>query len=731
MARAFILIVLFLLNAEWVIAQEQTIAREWIEELLEAVRSDFARPTVHARNLWHHSILMYDLWAVYEESAETYFLGKEIDGFDCPFEGIPASSDIDGDRHKAMSYAMYRLIAHRFANSPKSTKTLVSIIERMQSYGYLISNSSMDYQTGDAAALGNYIASQMILFGLQDGSNEANDYENTYYKPVNPVMSPEIPGDNGIINSNHWQPLSFQVFIDQSGNPRPGGAPDFLSPEWGVVVPFALDESDKKVLTKNGQEYIVWHDPESPPLIESGDEQAYLPQEYQWGHTLVAIWSSHLDQKDGIIWDISPGSKGNNLSYPLSFSNYDSFYNTLEGGDPSQGRPINPKTGNPYEPNLVPRGDYARVLAEFWADGPDSETPPGHWYTITNYVNDHPKLIKKFEGQGEEVDPLEWDVKIYFTLGGAVHDAAVSSWSIKGYYDYIRPISAIRYMADQGQSTNQSLANYHPNGIPLYDGFVEVVNEGDSLAGSENQHVGKIKLFAWRGPAYIDDPEVDQAGVGWILAENWWPYQRPTFITPPFAGYISGHSTFSRAAAQVLSLFTGDEYFPGGLGEFVAKKDSFLVFEEGPSVDVVLQWATYKDASDETSLSRIWGGIHPPCDDIPGRLIGEIIGTDAFNKAKEIFNTGITPVTEEEKDYLIDVFPTTVAAGELIKINLGTQKFDGMIQIIDPSGRLCDKRSFDAENGLMTLSSAGWPKGVLFLVVRSSDQTYSRKIIVK
>ena len=61
------------------------------------------------------------------------------------------------------------------------------------------------------------------------------------------------------------------------------------------------------------------------------------------------------------------------------------------------------------------------------------------------------------------------------------------------------------------------------------------------------------------------------------------------------------------------------------------------MFEEGPSVDVTLQWATYRDASDQTSLSRIWGGIHPPIDDIPGRKIGEIVGDLAFVLADSIF----------------------------------------------------------------------------------------------
>ncbi len=89
-----------------------------------------------------------------------------------------------------------------------------------------------------------------------------------------------------------------------------------------------------------------------------------------------------------------------------------------------------------------------------------------------------------------------------------------------------------------------------------------------------------------------------------------------------------------------MTLLTGDEFFPGGMGEFEAPKNEFLVFEEGPSMDITLQWATYRDASDQTSLSRIWGGIHPPADDIPGRRIGAEIGVDAFNKAEEYF-TGI------------------------------------------------------------------------------------------
>ena len=82
---------------------------------------------------------------------------------------------------------------------------------------------------------------------------------------------------------------------------------------------------------------------------------------------------------------------------------------------------------------------------------------------------------------------------------------------------------------------------------------------------------------------------------------------------------------------------TGDKFFPGGMSSFEIAKDIFLKFEKGPSVPMTLQWATYYDAADQCSLSRIWGGIHPPADDIPGRLIGIKIGRDAFEHVKTYF----------------------------------------------------------------------------------------------
>ena len=114
----------------------------------------------------------------------------------------------------------------------------------------------------------------------------------------------------------------------------------------------------------------------------------------------------------------------------------------------------------------------------------------------------------------------------------------------------------------------------------------------------------------------------------------WTTYQRRTFVTPPFAAYVSGHSTFSRSAAEVLTRLTGTPHFPGGLGGYVALQNAFLVFEQGPTEPVRLQWATYQDASDEAGISRLWGGIHVAADDIQGRLMGAQIGAQAYDLAE-------------------------------------------------------------------------------------------------
>jgi len=628
------------------VGADASAARKWNEMVLTGIRNDFARPTVHARNLFHTSAAMYDAWTAFDHTgvSQSYLLGKKVpvkEGNDKEFECSYSATEsgfnmMQGEqahamREEAISFAVYRIIKHRFKTSARYGWIDLLADRLLEKLGYDRKQTSTDYIAHGASGLGNYIAECYINYGMKDGANEANGYDITYYKSVNPTIEPELPGNPNIIDMDHWQAINLSQAIDQAGNVV-ADVPKFVGPEWGNVMPFSLTENERTVFQRDGNNWTTYFEAPAPPSYK-GDTAEY----FKWGFQLVTMWGSHLDPADGVMVDISPATLGNVSDYPDGWENFHKFYNAWDGTDTSRGYKVNPKTGQPYEPQMVPRADYSRVLAEFWADGPDSETPPGHWFVILNTVNDHPQLQRKFQGQGPELSKLEWDVKTYFTLGGAMHDSAITAWGYKGYYDYVRPISAIRGMAERGQSTSPDLPNYHPEGIPLEEGYVELVKEGDPLDW-DGENRNKIKLYTWRGPDYIDQSEGIVAGVGWILADNWWPYQRPTFVQPPFAAYVSGHSTFSRAGAEVLTLLTGDNYFPGGMSDFFCQKHEFLVFETGPSVNLTLQWATYQDASDQCSLSRIFGGIHPPQDDLPGRKLGMKIGPMAFEKAAQYFD---------------------------------------------------------------------------------------------
>lgn len=630
-------------------ADEPSVARRWNELALHSIRHDLARPTVHARNLFHISVAMWDAWATWDDTAAAVL-----------FRERHQAADREAARAEAISHAAFGVLKSRFADSPGAATVQPQFRALMADLGFDPDDTGT--QGDSPAAVGNRIAARVLAFGLTDGSNEAGGYANLVYEPVNPPLLPALAGNPDILDLNRWQPLALDFFVDQAGNPILGGYPDFLSPEWGDVVPFALSPADREIRQRDGHGWSVWHDPGPPPLFGTATDDAF-----RWGFELVAAWSNHLDPDDDVMWDISPGAIGN-ATLPESMEEWPSFYDFENGGDGSPGHALNPVTGAPYEPQIVPRGDYARILAEFWADGPDSETPPGHWFVILNHVSDHALLEKRIGGSGEVVDDLEWDVKAYLLMGGAMHDAAIAAWSVKGWYDYVRPVSVIRALADRGQSSDPAAGSYHPDGIRLYPGLIELITRETTRVRQRHRHLrgneGKIALNVWRGHDEIRDPTRHTADVGWILAEDWWPYQRASFVTPFFAGYVSGHSTYSRTAAIVMHRLTGSAFFPGGMGEFPAPEDDFLVFEKGPSVDVTLQWATYYDASDQCSLSRIWGGIHPPADDIPGRKMGNEIGPAAWQRANQYWDGEVPPLTigleelplaEEDLPYEVDL----------------------------------------------------------------------------
>ena len=112
-------------------------------------------------------------------------------------------------------------------------------------------------------------AARVLAFGMTDGANESADYANRWYTPANPPLLPVLPGNPDLVNWNQWQPLALAFFVDQAGNPILGGYPDFLSPEWGGVVPFGLSPIDRSLRQRSGYSWTVWMDPGAPPLTHA------------------------------------------------------------------------------------------------------------------------------------------------------------------------------------------------------------------------------------------------------------------------------------------------------------------------------------------------------------------------------------------------------------------------------------------------------------------------------
>lgn len=624
--------------------QGESIARTWDEEILAAIRVDLPHPPAHARNLFHLSVALYDGWAAYDPTAVGYAYREKH-----------TAADVAAARRETISYAAYNVLRERYALSRNAATTLSALSSRMIQLGYIPGNQTLDPTI--PAGVGNRIAAAIAEYCTTDGARQMQAYAD---------LPPEEGGwvakngwlvlsDNSPLAAdvNHWQPLTIAVAFTQNGLPVQSNQ-KYLGPHWAGVRPFCLTRTEAAK---------PWIDPGPPPRLGGVGDDRFRAEIVE-----VIRLGSQLSPDNSELIDISPGAYGNN---PLASNS-------------GTGHPRNPATGESYTPQFVKRGDFARVLAEFWADGPSSETPPGHWNTLANAMVDHPAFKRQIGGTGPELDPLEWDVKMYFAMNGALHDAACAAWTIKRIYDGNRPVSIIRYMASLGQSSDPKLPSFHPNGLPLVPGLIELVTAETSQIGARHAGLnpGSIAVVGWPGQPLL--PSLSYSGVRWIAATKWLPYQKSTFVTPAFPGYISGHSTFSRSAAEVLTAMTGSPFFPGGLAEFVAPPNFFLTFERGPSGPIRLQWATFYDAADQAGQSRLFGGIHVTADDFAGRMVGSICGKDAWELAKTFFDGSILA-----KPFLVEVpSPKAPVACETVRgFYYRLQLSDDLITFTDdPSG---------------------------------------------
>ncbi len=216
-----------------------------------------------------------------------------------------------------------------------------------------------------------------------------------------------------------------------------------------------------------------------------------------------------------------------------------------------------------------------KLSVEYWADGPASELPPGHWSLFAQFVSKR------------SLHSIDQDVKMFFAMHNASFDAGILAWHLKRKYNGVRPITGVRY-TKQGQS-----------------------------------------VLAWGGPGRPIEA---------IDGGKWSPYNPGSNLTPAFAGYVSGHSTFSAASATVLRSFTGSDTF----GFLTSVAPNFGRVEPGiPAVTTSITFPTFTAAVTEAGASRLYAGIHFSDDNTTGQLLGNLAGQQAWDKAQSLFNGGL------------------------------------------------------------------------------------------
>ena len=231
--------------------------------------------------------------------------------------------------------------------------------------------------------------------------------------------------------------------------------------------------------------------------------------------------------------------------------------------------------------------DKEKMIAEFWEDGANTSFPPGTMMTLAQFVS-----ARENHTTGE-------DARMFLAMGNAQMDAGIAAWDSKVHYDYTRPVRAIRELGALGL-----IGEFGTDEMTGETGFV---------------------VKSWGGPG---------EGKRLILAENWLSYQPPGGEpSPAFAEYVSGHSTFSAAGAEVLRLFAGSD----SLGASVSFQpgDSRFEGENGPTDPVTLAWDTLTQAADESGISRIYGGIHFDDGNYNGLAMGREAARASFERAME------------------------------------------------------------------------------------------------
>lgn len=494
----------------------------WDGAVQAAVRAEAPGPTIASRAYGILHTAMYDAWAAYDENAIST-TGSTVQR--------PAAEKTEANLTEAMSYAAYQVLVDLFPNQ----KSLFD--QQMSELGFDVDIKAESETT--AAGIGNLAAKALLAIRQVDGSNQLNGYvDNTGYQPVN-------ANGNEVVQLDKWTP----ELLDTPQGLTPQA---FLTPQWGAVTPFSLDNDSIEAFRPARPEPFLLVEGATVDL-DNGKIVLASGEEVTISRNIVGtiINPAFIEQTEHVV-EISAGLT-----------------------------------------------DKQKLIAEFWEDAGGTAFPPGTWMTFGQVVS------------ARDSHSIDEDALLFFGLANVAFDAGIAAWESKTYYDYARPVRVIRALGALG------LLNNGEEGI-------------DEITG-ETGYV----IDAWAGPG---------EGTKTILAKNFITYQTPnSHPSPPFAEYVSGHSTFSGAGAAVLSLFTNSDEF----GAAVTFNPGDSRFEPGlvPGDTLTLSWDTFTQAADEGGISRLYGGIHFEDGDVNGRQLGRDVGETVWSKLQAFADANATEVS--------------------------------------------------------------------------------------
>ena len=286
------------------------------------------------------------------------------------------------------------------------------------------------------AAVGNRIAPAVIAYGLADGSNETRQLRRSDLHAGQPAARGRAPGTT-MVDPNRWQPLQLDHMIRQNGSLYPASSSTSRRTGARAVVRDAVQAAPTSTRSSPGPAAPAR--PRHRRGVQAGRSSTSSATQARSTRPRPRRWTSR------------PPRAATTRSAPTTARP------PAQSGDRSA-VPVGRRQ----------RGDFRRVIAEFWADGPNSETPPGHWNVIANQVADSPLTKNRIGGSGPVVDDLEWDVKVYFAVNAAVHDAAVGCWGTKRVYDSVAADLDDPLHGRARTVVDPNGPSYDPDGLPLF-----------------------------------------------------------------------------------------------------------------------------------------------------------------------------------------------------------------------------------------------------------------------